>query len=238
MGRNSYFQFKQFIIRQDNAAMKVSTDSVLLGAWVSVDNSNTLLDIGTGTGVISLMIAQRCDGRILAIDKEVTACRDARMNAGLSPWKDRIEVLEMSLQEYLEYGSLSFDCIVCNPPYFSNSIKSNDVKRMMARHNDELPFEVLIAGVSKILTREGRFSVILPSSSEGEFRMIAANHRLFPSKISRVKTKPSAAFSRVLMEFRFEGVLGVENELIIETEIHHEYQNDFIALVKDYYLNY
>jgi len=236
MGRNNYFQFKQFIIHQGNTAMKVGTDGVILGAWVTLEGVKTVLDAGTGTGLIALMVAQRCDAFITAIDIEVSACQEARKNVNLSPWKERIEISERSLQDYSIETSLSFDCVVCNPPYFTNSFRPDDLKRSLARHNDQLPFAILIEGVSRILRPEGHFSVILPFECEREFRMLSANYRLFPKRITRVKPKPSASVSRVLMELRFEALLQKEDELIIETEKHHEYQPEFIELVKDFYL--
>jgi len=237
MGRNNYFKFKQFTIHQDNAAMKVGTDGVLLGAWASVHNVKSILDIGTGTGLIALMLAQRCNATLVAIDKEASACIDARNNVNRSPWKNRVTILDTSLQEYLNNVPSQFDCVVCNPPYFTNSVKSGDIKRTLARHNDQLPFGILAEGVSHLLTPDGHFAVILPVSEEREFRMQAANFRLFPTRITRVKPKPSVPASRVLIEFMPEGTPGKEEEVTIETETHHEYQPEFTELVKDFYLN-
>jgi tRNA1Val (adenine37-N6)-methyltransferase len=237
MGKNSYFQFKQFTIRQENAAMKVGTDGVLLGALTRIENVHSILDIGTGTGLIALMLAQRCYAHIVAIDNEPSAYKDALQNVKCSPWEMRIEVIENSFQEYMVRESLLFDCIVCNPPYFTNSFKPSSQKRLVARHNDQLPFSVLVEGVSRILHPEGHFSVILPLSEEREFRIHAANCRLFPSKIIRVRAKPSVEVSRVVIEFGLEAKLDVEDELTVETEKHHEYQPEFIELVRDFYLN-
>lgn len=236
MGRNSHFQFKQFTIHQENAAMKVGTDGVLLGAWAGVENICSVLDIGTGTGLIALMMAQRSKATITAIEIEESAFMDASLNIQNSAWSERIKVVHSSFQEYLKDDIHLFDCVVCNPPYFTNSIKSKTESRTIARHNDELPFEALVEGVSRILNKDGHFSVVLPASAESDFRFLAANFRLFPSRITRVKPKPSKAASRVLMEFRFEATLKFEEELTIETEIHHEYLPEFIELVKDFYL--
>lgn len=236
MAKNSCFQFKQFTIQQENAAMKVGTDGVLLGAWDSNDNIHSVLDIGTGTGLIALIKAQRSKANITAIEIEENAYLDASQNIQNSPWTERIKVIHTSFQEYLIYNSQLFDCAVCNPPYFTNSIRSKTESRTIARHNDKLPFEALVEGVSRILNKNGHFSVVLPAGVENEFRFLAANVRLFPSRITRVKPKPSKPISRVLMEFRFEATLKDENELTIETETHHEYLPEFIELVKDFYL--
>jgi len=236
MGRNSHFQFKQFKIQQENTAMKVGTDGVLLGAWADTENVNSVLDIGTGTGLIALMMAQHSEATITAIEIEENAYLDAKSNVQNSPWSERIKVVHSSFQEYLKNNSQHFDCVVCNPPYFTNSIKSKTESRTIARHNDQLPFETLVEGVSHILNKEGHFSVVLPAGAESDFRYLAANVRLFPSRITHVKPKPSKAASRVLMEFRFEATLKAEDELTIETETHHEYLPEFIDLVKDFYL--
>jgi tRNA1Val (adenine37-N6)-methyltransferase len=236
MGRNNHFQFKQFSIQQENAAMKVGTDGVLLGTWTNTENVQTILDIGTGTGLISLMLAQRSEATITAIEIDKNACVDASLNFQQSPWHDRLKIVQISFQEYLNSTHQLFDCVVCNPPYFTRSVKSGTEARSAARHNDILPFEVLVEGVSRILHTTGRFSVVLPSSDEAGFRYLAANFRLFPSRITRVKPKPSKPVSRVLMEFGFEATLKTEDELTIETEVHHEYLPEFIELVKDFYL--
>lgn len=236
MGRNSHFQFKKFTIHQENAAMKVGTDGVLLGAWAETKNVSSVLDIGTGTGLIALMMAQRSEAYITAIEIEESAFSDASLNIQNSPWSERIKVVHTSLQDHLKNNSQIFDCVVCNPPYFKDSLKSKTKSKAIARHNDELPFEVLAEGVSRILNTNGHFSVVLPAGAESDFRFLAANVRLFPSRITRVKPKPSKPASRVLMEFRFEATLKVEDELTIETETHHEYMPEFIELVKDFYL--
>jgi tRNA1Val (adenine37-N6)-methyltransferase len=238
MSKNSYFQFKQFTIRQEHAAMKVGTDGVLLGAWTDTENVHSVLDIGTGTGLITLMIAQRSKANITAIDIEENAFKDACLNIQNSPWWERIKVIQTSFQEFVKSDLYSYDCVVCNPPYFTGSYKSKTESRTLARHTDQLPFEELIEGVSQLLNKDGYFSIVLPADSESDFRFLAANFRLFPSRITRVKPKPSKAVSRVLMEFGFEATLKVENELTIETEIHHEYLPEFIELVKDFYLKF
>jgi tRNA1Val (adenine37-N6)-methyltransferase len=236
MKRNSHFQFKQFTIKQEYAAMKVGTDGVLLGSWTDTENVHSVLDIGTGTGLIALMLAQRSEANITAIEIEESAYKEAMQNIQNSPWTNRIKVVQTSFQKYATENHYKFDCVVCNPPYFTGSLKSKTEIRKIARHNDQLPFEVLIEGVSRILNNKGHFSVVLPVGAESDFRYLAANFRLFPSRITRVKPKPSKPASRLLIEFRFETTLITEDELTIETETHHEYFPEFIELVKDFYL--
>ena len=159
---NPYFAFKQFTVRHDRCAMKVGTDGVLLGAWTDLSHSRRILDIGTGTGLIALMLAQRCmDARITAIDLDSAAVEQAQENIQASPWKDRIEALQQDICTYHPNGT--FDTIVSNPPYFIDSLKCPDGQRSTARHTDTLDADRLIGKVSELLTSDGRFSIILPA---------------------------------------------------------------------------
>src|SRR5512142_63895 len=146
---NHFFRFKQFIIHQEHCSMKVSTDGVLLGAWVQADSASSILDIGTGTGLIAIMLAQRSGASISGVEIEPNACRQAIDNAAMCPWKDQITMVPSSFQEYAKHSSQSFDLIVTNPPFFTNSLKTPHEGRNLARHNDVLPPEELISGVDK-----------------------------------------------------------------------------------------
>lgn len=236
MGRNTYFQFKHFTIHQENAAMKVGTDGVLLGAWVNIENASRILDIGTGTGLIALMLAQRSQATIDAIDIEADAVFDAKLNFKNSSWNDRLNAQQIALQEFAQINSSKYDCIVCNPPFFTNGVKSEKNKRKIARHNDSLSFKALAKATSLLMNKKGSFNVIIPAEAEQEFRYAANNYRLFASKIVRVKPKPSKPVKRVLIEFKFEYILEEEEELTLETETHHEYTNEAIKLLKEFYL--
>lgn len=216
--------------------MKVGTDGVLLGAWVNVKNASKILDIGTGTGLIALMLAQRSNAFIEAIDIELGAVKDAAFNFNQSKWANRLAVYHASLQNFILDNTNKYNCIVCNPPFFSNALKSVKKERTTARHTSELSFDALLKGVSILLEEGGSFNVILPVETEQPFRSIANNYRLFAKKIARVKPKPSKSIKRVLIEFGFESIQESENELILETETHHEYSNDAISLFKDFYL--
>lgn len=237
MAHNTYFKFKQFTIQQSNAAMKVGTDGVLLGSWTSVENVSSVLDVGTGTGIVALMLAQRSLATIDAVEIEENACADALLNFKNSPWENRLSLFNSSFQDFAHSSDQKFDCVVSNPPYFSQHTKSDCQKRSLARHSDNLPFEVFACGVARLLSENGHFSVILPVEAEREFRSSAANYRLFPKRIMRVKPNPLKPVKRVLIEFRFEAMLEEETELIIESELHHDYTDEFIGLVKDFYLN-
>lgn len=236
MAHNSYFQFKQFRVDQNNAAMRVGTDGVLLGAWTEVENATTILDIGTGTGVVALMLAQRSSAQIDAIDIEEGAIKDARHNFEQSPWNSRLNVFHSSLQNFAEKPVKKYDCIVSNPPFFNNSVQSAKKERALARHTDSLSFIDLIESVSKVLHPNGTLNVVLPSEAEKEFRSCANKERLFATRITRIKPNPNKPIKRVLIQFNFEGELMKENELIIETETHHVYTSEAISLLKDFYL--
>ncbi|MDD4719584.1 MAG: methyltransferase [Bacteroides sp.] len=235
--KKSGFQFKQFSVYQDRCAMKVGTDGVLLGAWVDVANAKNTLDIGTGTGLIALMMAQRSvSSLITAIEIDSEAACQATENVLNSPWKDRIEVVNADLLDF--NCSKRYDVIVSNPPYFSQSLPSPNKQRTLARHNDHLTYSALIQKVATLLSENGRFSVIIPYDHKDEFIQLASQSRLYLQRIVAVKTTPTSVFRRVLLEFSFvESIveqLKVE-ELLIERE-RHQYSIEYINLTKDFYL--
>ena len=231
---NPYFAFKQFTVRHDRCAMKVGTDGVLLGAWTDLSHSRRILDIGTGTGLIALMLAQRCmDARITAIDLDSAAVEQAQENIQASPWKDRIEALQQDICTYHPNGT--FDTIVSNPPYFIDSLKCPDGQRSTARHTDTLDADRLIGKVSELLTSDGRFSIILPAEQTEDLIRVAGEKGLHPSRQTWVITRPGLSPKRILMEFRKIPVTLQSDELVIELE-RHVYSEEYIALTKEFYL--
>ncbi len=235
---NSSFAFKQFTIKQDKCAMKISTDAVLLGAWVTPNGSKTILDIGTGTGVIALMLAQKSDAKIIAIDIDKESTEQAKSNVAESIFKSKVEVVHASFQEITSAYTQKFNLIVTNPPYFIQSLKSEGNTKF-ARHNDLLPFEDLITGVKKLLEEKGKFCLILPKNEAIIFKNLAEQKGLYLSKLMRVRTKPSIETEkRHLMQFEFKETEFSESTLIIESEKHFDYTNDYKTLTKDYYLNF
>ncbi len=233
------FVFKQFNIQQDKCAMKVGTDAVLLGAWVKTNGAKSILDIGTGTGIIALMLAQKSSAQIDAIDIEVSAYEQATENVRFCIWNERINVYCTSLQDYVLKVKHSYDLIVSNPPYFSHSSKSAEEERTHARHNDLLPFEELISGVVKLLDKKGRFCVILPNKEASIFRNIAESKGLHLSNLTRVRTKANQdTEKRHLMQFEFESSSFSENTIVIEKDERHEYTDEYKELTKDYYINF
>ena len=231
---NPFFSFKQFTIRHDRCAMKVGTDGVLLGAWTDIRHSRRILDIGTGTGLISLMLAQRqADATITAIDIDAEAVSQAQENIQDSPWKERITAVLQDLKTYRPQEL--FDTIVSNPPYFIDSLKCPDSQRKTARHTDTLDMHTLLYQTSLLLTPEGRFSIVLPAEQTNTLIEAAGRVGLYPSRHTAVITRPGLAPKRTLMELTRQKEAFQTEELVIELE-RHVYSEAYIALTKDFYL--
>jgi tRNA1Val (adenine37-N6)-methyltransferase len=232
---STQFQFKQFTITQDLCAMKVGTDGVLLGAWTRVIEEQ-ILDIGSGTGLITLMLAQRTKrAQIDAIDINQNAFLQTSQNIKKSPWGNRINPIQTSLQEF--DISYKYDLIISNPPFFANSTKAPQKDRNIARHTDHLPYMDLIRSVTQLLKDDGIFSVILPFETSQLFINEAEGEGLYLNRKCLVKQNPSKLPKRVLMEFSFNSNELNESELTIETEKRHHYTKEYIILTQDFYLN-
>lgn len=229
----SVFKFKQFSIVQSISAMKVGTDGVLLGSWVNCKKAKKILDIGTGTGLISLMLAQRnneCNITAVEIDKETS--EEARININNSKWSDRISIININLNNFAT--SKKFDFIVSNPPYFPANYSKN--KRAIARNTNLLSFKDLVKSIVKLLSSKGIFAVILPKTAEATFCKTANEHKLFLIRICQVKGQKMSDVKRVLLEFSFEKSSLDSDSLVIE-ESRHRYTSKYIDLCKDFYLD-
>ncbi len=237
------FQFKQFTIRHDRCAMKVGTDGVLLGAWGMVAPPH-ILDIGTGTGLITLMAAQRCpQAQVLGIDIDGDAVEQARENVAASPFADRVCIRQQSLQELAEAAdSTRFSAILCNPPFFEESLLPPDVRRSQARHTSTLPFSMLISTVAQLLQPDGSFSVILPTNAFDDFRRSCFAAQLVCTRLCHVQTTPAKAPKRVLATFCRPSALPSMNEHVtcdVSTLIlnHGTARTpEYAALTHDFYL--
>ncbi len=234
-----HFNFKQFSIQQDKTAMKVGTDGVLLGAWAPIDNDPfSILDIGAGTGLIALMLAQRTDAeQIEALEIDSDAFEQCVENFENSPWNDRLFCFHASLDDFMEeIEDEEYDLIVSNPPFYSEKVSSGNDARDQARQNGSLPFADLVEAAALLLSDEGIFSVIIPYKEEMNFVALAGEHGLFPIKITRVKGTPDAEIKRSLMAFsRTEFPDFPIDELVIETS-RHQYTPDYVALTQDFYV--
>ena len=234
------FQFQRFTIHQDQCAMKVGTDGVLLGTWAQ--GGERVLDIGTGTGVIALMMAQRyAEAHVVAVDIDEAAVRQARQNADASPFGDRVEVVLSSIQDYATSCSLSFgegrcevpahfDSIVCNPPFFVDSLKAPDQQRSLARHADTLPFAELMRAAYRLLSDDGELSVVIPFDYRRRLDDEAFLCGFFPSRVCAVRTKSTKPVRRYLLAYRKRPCPCHHDELTIGDA---RYQQ----LTRDFYLN-
>ncbi|MBP1593508.1 MAG: putative O-methyltransferase [Bacteroidetes bacterium] len=232
---NPYFKFKQFTVWHDKCAMKVGTDGVLLGAWADVSNANSVLDIGAGTGLVALMIAQRCNAEILAIEIDNNAAIQATGNKDMSPWGERISIIQADFKTF--ESNTKFDVIVSNPPYFSNSLLPPDIKRSTARHTNELSYYELFEGVAKLISPKGNFSLIIPADVIDKIVEIAAIFDLYPIRQTNVLPKQDSLPKRVLISFsnKKDVIFAKPNDLIIELA-RHQYTPEYIELTKEYYL--
>ncbi len=232
---NPFFQFKQFKIFHDQCAMKVGTDGVLLGAWTNCENAQSILDVGTGSGLIALMLAQRSNAVIYGIDMDEGAFRQAVINVNNSPFNDRTKIIHSSLQNF--NPDKTFDLIVSNPPFFINSLKAPGEKRSLARHNEELPLETLLKKSITLLTPQGTIALILPFDLLETADNISSTLNLYKTRECQVKTTPEKSPKRVLLEYSKQQSHEVQkNELCIEIS-RHNYSEEFSQLTKNFYLN-
>ena len=229
---NNVFKFKQFSVHHDQCAMKVGTDGVLLGAWSR--GGKRLLDIGTGTGLIAMMMAQRFpEAEIVAIDIDEAACLQAKENVANSPFATRVRVMHTSLQQF--DGENCFDCIVSNPPFFVNSLPNPDVKRSVARHTTTLSYEALFTEVKRLLTETGRFSAIIPAECQSDFVAEATFMNFSLTRVCAVKTVERKPVKRFMLEFQKTGVSSNEMQTVCLMQ-QGERSDWYQRLTADFYL--
>ncbi|MFO7616978.1 MAG: methyltransferase [Bacteroidales bacterium] len=244
---NNWFQFKQFIIRQEHTGMKVGTDGVLLGAWAEIEDRGRrtadgeareevlMLDVGTGTGLLALMLAQRFPGAFIdAIEIEASSFRQACQNVGLSPWPDRINVIGADFLEWTP-GRL-YDLIICNPPFFSHSLRAPGRARSVARHDDLLPFGRFIGKSAGLLNPAGSLALVIPAGRLDESVAVAAGSGLSLTRILRVRGTPRSVVKRVLIQFGRQRKVVETDELIIRQEAGGALSEPCRQLTKPFYL--
>lgn len=215
--------------------MKVGTDGVLLGAWFPMEPGMSVLDIGTGTGLIAIMAAQRGAGSVAAVEIEPAAAEQARQNAANSPWKDRILVKCTDISDFT--ADLEFDRIVCNPPYFRDSLRCPDEGRNTARHNDSLSFETLVGRSADMLSADGLLCVVLPYDAVEVFVKCASNAGLNLCRKTDVVTSPGKTPKRSLLAFgkqRFE----LKTDLLVMCDSKGKETLEYINFVMDFYLKF
>lgn len=231
---NSYFQFKQFRISQDRCAMKVGTDGTLLGAWAH--GGPTILDIGTGTGVIALMMAQRfAEALVTAIDIDADACRQAEANVAASPFSERVEVRHIALQDFAPSDAhcqadepARYASIVCNPPFFNDSLQSPDRQRTIARHTTTLSYRQLFLSAARLLADDGELSVVIPTECRSALDTEAVISGFFPSRVCAVITSERKPPRRFLLAYRRSPVAVETNRLLLGSPDHHALMSPFM----------
>ena len=234
--RNSIFAFKEFSVNQDKCSMKLGTDSVLIGAWAQSDKAKKILDIGTGTGVIALMLAQRTKAEVDAIDIEFAAHIQAKENFAASKWGKRLNSFHCSLQEF--QPNKRYDLIISNPPYFPLPKSHNDQQGNQARFTHLLSFNDLAEHVVRLLAAKGKFYAILPIHEGAMFANEAEKRKLYLTNFVWVKTTNRKKFpKRILMEFGFLKEENINDSmLVIQSE--NKYTDEYIRLTKDYFLQF
>lgn len=232
---NPYFRFKQFSVFHDKCAMKVGVDGVTLGAWADVSDATSILDVGCGSGLIALMLAQRSDAEITAVDIDAQCILQSGENIDNSPWKERISLVHYSFQDFAVSYSRKFDLIVSNPPFFINSLKNPSQSRSLARHTDTLLHKDLVRNAKKLLPEKGKFCVILPVVEGEQFIELAENEGLFCSQKVNVFSNPEKPAKRLLLEFKKVKAVCEISELTIEKE-RGIYTTEYREMVKDFYL--
>ena len=246
------FQFRQFFVRHDRSSMKVGTDGVLIGAWAPTCSAIAarILDVGTGSGLIALMLAQRCpEAQIDAIDIDEASCLQARENFDASPWAERLHAAHSSLQEWAQnrlstfdfrLSTNGYDLIVSNPPYFVDSLKAPAAARCAARHNDTLPFSTLIAESARLLNPNGTLAVIVPCEAEETLQALAADEGLQCTQRCYVHPKPGRPAKRVMIAWANGQSLSTEStertEMITLEDEHGSRSNEYQQLTRDFYL--
>ncbi len=232
------FHFKQFSVKQNRSAMKISTDSVLLGAWTPLFSPLSVLDIGAGTGVISLMIAQRTENTLIdAVEIDSEAFTECSENFSNSEWTNRLQCYHKDIRDFSQESNKKYDLIISNPPFFTEKIFSKNKNRAIARFTENLPFEELLKSISLLLSEKGFFSVIIPFKEENIFTEKANSFSLFPSLITHIRGNFNSEIKRSLILFSFNKTENISfDEIIIEKQ-RHIYTEKYINLTKNFYLN-
>lgn len=234
---NQWFRFKQFTIKQDRTAMKVGTDGVLLGAWANFSVSKSIFDVGSGTGLIAIMAAQRNQQAIIhGVEISEDAYSQAKDNVNMCPWKDRIEMHHADFFDFAKQTQLKFDHIVSNPPFYNTTLAPDDVCRAIARHSHSLSLAEFVTFSGSLLRKPGLISFILPAELLPGVRSCAVDNDLCISRLMYVKPIPSKRPHRILIELSNTYSKCDTNELIIEEFGRHQYSDLYKNLTRDFYL--
>ena len=235
--RSKAFLFKQFKVYQDKCTMKIGTDGVLLGAWADVSNAAYALDIGTGTGVIAIMLGQRTKEAIIhAVEIEDASFQQARENMKAVPWSDRLEIFHTPIQSFQPKEPERYDLIVSNPPFFSGGTFSHNQHRNQVRHTIKMPHGDLLTAARNFLTPSGRFCVVLPHIEGLRFQELAESYHLFCTKVTEVRPRAHKPVERLVLQFERRQAPVRRDELILQEEKGEEWTKDYKDLTREFYL--
>ncbi len=231
------FYFKQFSLSDDDCAMKIGTDAVLLGAWTQTGGEKKILDVGTGCGILALMLAQKSEALIDAVEINTEAAKRAEANYISSPWHHRLNIYNMPFNEYIKQSIARYDMVICNPPYFSQSLLSPSDARNLARHHVQLSPENLLEGVAELLNEGGAFNLILPYSHKESFLQISKKFHFSLNRITRIIPVSGKAPNRALISLVKNNTRNkcIENELIIRVTSSN-YSTEYLQLTQDFLL--
>lgn len=235
---SNIFYFKQFSIKDDRSTMKLGTDAVLLGIAADVRDVKDILEIGTGCGVIALVLAQRSAAQIDAIEVDEESVLQARENAGNSPWKDRIKVIQSKFQDFRPSDNKRYDLIISNPPFFSGTFKSHHKKRNISRHNELLSFDELIEGADKLLNDSGSLWVILPVKESLQFIDIAENKGFYVQYILKIIPKVGKEYNRLIFQLKREETDDIKIETLTHWAADGTFSEEFKGFTREFYIDF
>lgn len=235
--QKSFFKFKQFSINQSVSAMKVGTDGVLIGAWAESNNVSQILDIGSGTGLISLMLSQRFpNSSILGIELDRDAYIESIENVARSSWGERIDIVNQSIQAFAQTCETTYGLIVSNPPFFQTQYRPESESRSRARHNDTLSFADLLTSAKKLLASDGRFCFVIPAESQSEIESLCKEMDLCMAKKCMVYPTPHKPAKRILYSISKQKIETDTEAIVVESHGRHQYSQEYKNLTKDFYL--
>jgi len=235
---NDFFEFKQFTIHQEHASFRITTDSVLLGAWPDLNEVRHVLDVGTGTGILALMAAQRCEASVIAIEPDRNSFMQAGLNITASPWSGRITLLNRTLQEYSFESTQLFDTIITNPPFFISSLPNPDARKAAARHSLTLTHTGLLEASLRLLAPDGTLQLVLPVIEAEKFAVLARASGLYCRRRLSVRPTPELPPARMLMTFGRQSQDCEESVIVLEKGGRHVYSDEYVSLTKDFYLKF